>query len=176
MFVLFMPVSFASAAAVMQDVTVGQLLERAERGERKAIKMLAAAGAVIFQGRSLNRRVEITPEINGLMKIISIRVSLLRIAEYTENGFLNKNSFLMWTKKRDPIPACVWLMRAANYPDESGESDKKYAHEIRKRLGNSIEKMTDEQIVACQKGAGNWILGLPDVEDTWATIQSSVLG
>ena len=70
MFVLFLPVSFASAAAVMQDVTVGQLLERAERGERKAIKMLAAAGAVIFQGRSLNRRVEITPEINGLNRAL----------------------------------------------------------------------------------------------------------
>ncbi|MFC5473484.1 hypothetical protein [Paraherbaspirillum soli] len=146
-------------ASAAPRVTVAQLLQKAEAGDRDAVLTLAAAGKFVFPDGSLASQVEMTPDLTDLVKQLTVRQSLYAIALYADGGLFESDPDA-WksNKKPDPVTTCVWINRAANYPLEASDSDRTLAAQLGEAAKEAAAGLYDADRSACLKGAKDWSL------------------
>jgi len=146
----------ASAAA---PITVGQLLERAERGDRQSLLMLAAGGKLVFPDGGLTSVIDTGPELSELMGQLTVRQSLYVLTIYADSGFLATDPDAWRSNtKPDPVITCTWAMRAANYPLDGSREDKTSAEMLRGMADEMAQRLDDDERAKCLSLGKNWTL------------------
>lgn len=146
----------ASAAA---PITVGQLLERAEQGDRQSLLMLAAGGKLVFPDGGLTSVIDTGPELSELMAQLTVRQSLYVLTIYADSGFLATDPDAWRSNtKPDPVITCTWAMRAANYPLDGSREDKTSAEMLRGMADEMAQRLDDDERAKCLSLGKNWTL------------------
>ena len=156
---ILLTLSGLASAAAPALVTVGQLLERAERGERQAVLMLAAGGKAVFPDGGLASQIETGPELNALMKQLSVRQSLHVLTLYADGGLFatDPNAWRSNTKP-DPVVTCIWATRAASYPLDGSVADKDMAATLRGIADEMAQRLDDDERGKCLGPGRSWSL------------------
>jgi hypothetical protein len=151
--------TLSGLTAAAAPLTVGQLLERAEHGERQSLLMLAAGGKLVFPDGSLSSAIETGPELTELMGQLTVRQSLYILAIYADNGFLATDPDAWRTNtKPDPVIACTWVTRAANYPPDGSVEDKTAVEMLRGMADEMVQRLDDDERAKCLERGRNWSL------------------
>ena len=146
----------ASAAA---PITVGQLLERAEQGDRQSLLMLAAGGKLVFPDGGLTSVIDTGPELSELIGQLTVRQSLYVLTIYADSGFLATDPDAWRSNtKPDPVITCTWAMRAANYPLDGSREDKTSAEMLRGMADEMAQRLDDDERAKCLSLGKNWTL------------------
>ena len=151
--------ALSGLASAATPLTVGQLLERAEHGDRQSLLMLAAGGKRVFPDGSLSSVIETGPELTELMGKLTVRQSIYVLMIYADSGLFAANRDAWRSNgESDPVLTCTWAMRAANYPSDGSQEDKTAVETLREMADEMAQRRDKDERANCIRLGKNWTL------------------